>query len=104
MCKAGHICYLNALEDDPVFNNDTAGNLTIITYGDLCHPGYYCDKGTSHMQECPQGTYNKDYGGDSIMSCLDCDPGKYCNGTAQIDITGSLFCFSLMFFMGTRGQ
>ena len=52
------------------------------------------------MQECPQGTYNKDYGGDSIMSCLDCDPGKYCNGTAQIDITGSLFCFSLMFFYG----
>lgn len=38
-CLAGHICYEGALADDPVYNNDASGNLTIITYGDTCHPG-----------------------------------------------------------------
>ena len=87
-CKAGHICYLNALDDDPVYNNDTSGGKTIILYGDSCHPGYYCEEGTATMQACPMGTYRKNYGGTSIDSCTDCDPGKYCNTTAQTDVTG----------------
>ena len=32
MCKAGHICYGRALNDDPVYN-DGADNTTQVTYG-----------------------------------------------------------------------
>ncbi|CAC5381825.1 unnamed protein product [Mytilus coruscus] len=88
-CKAGHICYGNALSDDPVYNNDTAGNKTIITYGDTCHPGYYCLAGTAVMTPCPRGTYNPDRGGTSeAAACLPCDPGTYCNDTALTDVSG----------------
>ena len=87
-CKAGHICYLNALSNDPVYNNDSTGNLTIITYGDRCHPGYYCPEGTTYMVPCPEGTYREHYGGRSESECTICDPGKYCNGTGNIAVTG----------------
>ena len=90
MCKAGHICYGSATDDDPVYNNDTAGNKTIILYGDLCWPGYYCPQGTSLMVECPRGTYNPDKGGVSAeAACKPCDAGQYCNGTALTAVTGS---------------
>jgi hypothetical protein len=39
VCLEGHICYGRALADDPVFNNDTSGNKTVITWGDTCHKG-----------------------------------------------------------------
>jgi hypothetical protein len=89
-CKAGHICYGNALSDDPVFNNDTAGNKTAITYGDTCHAGYYCLAGTAVMTPCPRGTYNPDRGGISeSAACKPCDPGKYCNDTALTEVSGN---------------
>ena len=95
MCKAGHICYGLALYDDPVYNNDTSGNKTAILWGDTCHPGYYCPQGTSVMVACPRGTYNPDRSGTSeAASCKQCDPGKYCNGTALTEVTGQyLLCF-----------
>ena len=89
-CKAGHICYSNALNVDPVYNNDSSSG-KIVHYGDRCHPGYYCEEGTSHMQECPAGTYRQFYSGQSVADCQDCDAGKYCNSTAQTDVTGLYF-------------
>jgi len=92
-CKAGHICYGNALIEDPVYNDDPSGNKTIITYGDLCHPGKYCPQGASAMIDCPRGTYNPDKGGVSeLLSCKPCDPGKYCNGTALTAVSGKAVC------------
>lgn len=91
-CAAGHICYGKALSKDPVFNNDTSGNKTLITYGNSCDPGYYCPKGTSVMIECPQGTYNPDRSGKSVANCLPCDPGYYCNTTAMTVSTGTAKC------------
>ena len=89
MCRQGHICYARALIEDPVYNNDPSGNKTIITYGDLCHPGKYCPQGSSAMIDCPRGSYNPDRGGVSeALACKQCDPGKYCNGTALTAITG----------------
>ena len=87
-CKAGHICYLNALDDDPVYNNDSSSGLTIITWGDRCHPGYYCPEGTTYMIPCPEGTYRQYYSGASVSDCTICDPGKYCEGTNNTGVTG----------------
>ena len=99
VCTTGHICYENALSADPVYNNDPTGNLIIITYGDRCHPGNYCPAGTSIMIACPQGTYNQYYSGTSeSASCTPCDPGKYCNGTALTEVTGTRLIFFFFFF------
>ncbi|WAR09797.1 hypothetical protein MAR_034873 [Mya arenaria] len=87
-CKAGHICYLNALDDDPVYNNDSSGGLTIITYGDRCHPGFYCPEGTTYMIPCPEGTYRGSYSGKAESDCTTCDPGKYCAGVNNTAATG----------------
>ncbi|XP_023933458.1 uncharacterized protein LOC106181652, partial [Lingula anatina] len=87
-CKAGHICYESALDDDPVFNNDTAGNKTIILWGDRCPAGHYCLQGTAEPTPCPRGTYNPDKGGASIAACLDCDPGTYCAAAGLTHVSG----------------
>ena len=57
VCAAGHICYERAESPDPVYNNDTDSNNTVVTYGDQCEAGYYCPAGTSFMIECPIGTF-----------------------------------------------
>lgn len=92
-CKAGHICYLNALIIDPVYNDDPRDNKTIITYGDLCAAGYYCPEGTTSMQACPLGTYYPSTGATAESDCLPCDPGYYCNDTALSSVSGmASFC------------
>ena len=87
-CDAGHICYSNAIISDGVYNLDPADNKTIITFGDLCHPGYYCPKGTTFMHLCPLGTYNPVQGASAEADCLPCDPGKYCNDSAITAVSG----------------
>lgn len=89
-CRAGHICYGSALSIDPVFNNDTSNNNTILLYGDSCHPGYYCPEGTAIMIPCPRGTYSPDRLLKAESECKSCDPGKYCNGTALTAPTGKV--------------
>lgn len=89
-CKAGHICFKNALNDDPVYNDDVSSNKTIVTYGDVCAAGHYCPAGTALMIPCPRGTYNPDRGGISeILACKPCPAGSYCNGTGLSAVTGT---------------
>ena len=88
VCKAGHICFGGALIPDPVYNDDPTGNKTLITYGDLCHAGFYCPAGTAVMIACPRGTYNPDIGKSALSDCLPCDPGYYCADTNLTATTG----------------
>ena len=85
------ICYLTAIESEPVFNNDSTSGLTIVTYGDRCQPGYCCPQGTPSMVPCPQGTYRAVYAGKGESDCTICHPGKFFNRTANIAVTGMFF-------------
>ncbi|XP_064629316.1 zonadhesin-like [Lineus longissimus] len=88
-CLAGHICFLNALADEPVFNNNTEGNRTLILWGDQCQPGHFCPEGALMMIPCPKGTYNAYFRGVSEEnSCKVCNPGQYCNTTGLERPTG----------------
>ena len=78
VCLAGHVCFGNALINDPVYNDNPAGNKTIVLYGDLCHAGFYCPAGTSLMIPCPIGTYRANTLGETLSDCTPCDPGQYC--------------------------
>ena len=88
-CRAGHICFLLATLADPVYNNDTTGDLTVITFGDICDPGKYCPEGTSTMVDCPRGTYNPSFGVGDVAGCTPCDPGHFCNTSGLVEMSGT---------------
>ena len=45
----------------------------------VCPKGKYCPEGTGAPLNCPAGTYNDEYGAESLDECLPCPVGKYCN-------------------------
>lgn len=56
-----------------------------------CNPGYYCPPGTEHATQypCPAGSYNPLPTQDSILDCLMCPPGQYCEGQGLSEPTGN---------------
>ncbi|CDW74865.1 cast multi-domain protein [Stylonychia lemnae] len=52
-----------------------------------CPPGYYCPAGTQYKNQypCPAGKYQPLTG---QYTCIDCDPGKYCNQTGLSQVKG----------------
>lgn len=47
----------------------------------ICPRGYYCPEGTGlDWRSCPAGTYSDRFGLYMEKQCMDCDPGKYCDG------------------------
>ena len=63
-------------------------NPSMESYGDICPAGSYCPKGTHTPILCPVGTYLNTTGASSILMCLDCDPGMYCDTAGQTSVTG----------------
>lgn len=82
-CDAGFWCLEGALEPDP-----TDG----IT-GLKCPKGYYCTTGcrtaTACPISCPDGYYNPEEMAKSVVSCLECIPGDFCDGTGSEDTSGN---------------
>ncbi|XP_051895656.1 multiple epidermal growth factor-like domains protein 11 [Pristis pectinata] len=56
----------------------------------ICSPGHYCPSGTGSKDKfpCPRGTYNRQSGRISILDCVPCDAGHYCEQVGQEDVTG----------------
>ncbi|KAK2153848.1 hypothetical protein LSH36_283g03001 [Paralvinella palmiformis] len=81
-CPQGYYCQVNSsnYQDTP------------------CQPGYYCPNGTmdSHQYPCPPGTYNSMLYADSVLDCLPCPGGLYCEGQANTvpsgNCTGGWYC------------
>jgi len=48
-----------------------------------CPPGYYCPAGSYRALNCLPGTYNQQYGLESVSDCLSCPPGYYCGAGAN---------------------
>ncbi|XP_038634722.1 multiple epidermal growth factor-like domains protein 11 [Scyliorhinus canicula] len=56
----------------------------------ICAPGHYCPRGTGSQDKfpCPKGTYNSLSGRTSILDCMPCDAGRYCEQAGQENVTG----------------
>ena len=72
-CSAGWFCPNGSAVAEPVGSFPDNGP---------CPAGYYCPSGATMPIECPVGTYRPSEGGSSLASCLNCQPGYYCAGTA----------------------
>ncbi|ESO92000.1 hypothetical protein LOTGIDRAFT_73113, partial [Lottia gigantea] len=72
-CPAGYYCY---------------GNTTYYT-PNSCPEGFYCPENTTDPNQypCPPGTFNNKTEQTVLGSCLPCIPGKYCQGTGNINPT-----------------
>ena len=57
----------------------------------ICPEGFYCPAGTKYSKEnpCPISKYNPNQAQSSAASCLDCDPGKYCDKKGADSVGGS---------------
>lgn len=60
-----------------------------MTSGTECKRGFYCPPGTDRQFACAEGTFNNYTRQIYNSSCLGCNPGKYCNPTAQTVPTGN---------------
>ncbi len=63
-------------------------NTNLSYIGNICPKGYYCEEGSITPQPCPAGTFNSEYGSDSLSDCSSCTPGYYCEGTGNPAPTG----------------
>ena len=81
-CPKGYFC--------PTGTSDYTAN--------ICPVGHYCPEGTKFSNEypCPEGTYNSREGITEQSECVQCTPGKYCQGTGNSaptnDCDGGYFC------------
>ena len=48
-----------------------------------CPVGHYCPEGSGTPTPCLRGTYTNTPGNANISQCVQCDAGKYCNGTGK---------------------
>ncbi len=84
LCDPGFLCFGGSSSRAPTDN----------VMGRPCKPGTYCVSGALQEQECPQGTFNPDYGRGECYNCTagyvcdevnmtstngkECPPGFYC--------------------------
>lgn len=64
----------------------------------LCDPGHYCPAGSTTAQEvqCPLGTYNAFFGGDSVGACGECPAGYVCDlaTVTPADCGAGMYCLN----------
>ncbi|CEM37955.1 unnamed protein product [Vitrella brassicaformis CCMP3155] len=55
-----------------------------------CDAGHYCPEGTqlSNQYACPIGTYNSQNQTKSIVGCVPCDPGNFCDSAGSDSVQG----------------
>lgn len=78
LCYSGYYCISGSIKPNP-YNE---------TYGAICPPGHYCPAGSDYPERCPTGTYQPYFGRTNDSECIQCKPGKYCNGTGLATWTG----------------
>ena len=78
-CLAGYYCDLGAILPNP----------TDGVTGDICLLGHYCPEGSTDPIPCPIGTFAPVNGSMSLMDCLTCSPGEYCDSTGLSQPIGS---------------
>ena len=77
-CSAGYFCLAGASTSQP---ND---NIT----GSVCPKGAYCPSGSESPTLCPPGTFSNNTNSESILNCLSCSPGSFCQGYGNTAPTG----------------
>ncbi|XP_070551431.1 multiple epidermal growth factor-like domains protein 6 [Ptychodera flava] len=87
-CIEGYYCQLRAINPNPV--NES--------YGDICPSGNFCPEGSSQPTPCDAGTYQPYIARSNESDCLQCSPGKFCNGTGLSDESG--LCYEGFYCMG----
>ncbi|XP_077985306.1 uncharacterized protein LOC144439946 [Glandiceps talaboti] len=87
-CLAGYYCQLRAIDPNP--SNES--------YGDICPSGYYCPEGSPDPIDCDSGTYQPYTLRTNESDCLQCSPGKFCNGTGLSAESG--FCYEGFYCTG----
>ncbi|XP_072885876.1 uncharacterized protein [Hemitrygon akajei] len=81
LCDPGCVCLLRATTSCP------SDNIT----GYLCPPGHYCPQGSGYGIRCPAGTFGPRGGLSSVMECVLCTPGFYCDMEGLASPTGPCF-------------
>ncbi|XP_059812735.1 multiple epidermal growth factor-like domains protein 6 [Hypanus sabinus] len=81
LCDPGCVCLLRATTSCP------SDNIT----GYLCPPGHYCPQGSGYGIRCPAGTFGPRDGLSSVMECVLCTPGFYCDMEGLASPTGPCF-------------
>ncbi|EDV25654.1 uncharacterized protein TRIADDRAFT_55968 [Trichoplax adhaerens] len=76
-CQSGYYCILKAILPNPLGES----------YGSICPPGAYCPINSSAPTLCPPGTYQPLQMQPALSNCLSCDPGYYCQGYGNINMT-----------------
>eukprot|EP00347_Sterkiella_histriomuscorum_P024098 403332318 len=68
-CTAGHLCYGETNRKHPTDYQ--------VHHGEICPKGHYCEEGSSISTPCPLGSYNANYGAESINQCLLCPENTF---------------------------
>lgn len=82
-CFAGYYCLKSSKNPFPV-KNLAASNFTFRYYNDLCPPGFYCEEGTTHPENCPAGTFSTLGGVGNASECEACPAGRYCSFSGPV--------------------
>ena len=75
-CAAGYYCLGGNAQQNPLLENDAAGDLI----GDICPIGKYCSYNLIHQMDCPDGFFSSVTG---LARCSTCPMGKFCNEVAS---------------------
>ena len=89
LCKPGRYCDQNSTSYVDMWTNRVCPAGTECPEGmdrvpdlvqDRCRKGHYCPRGDVNPfpQQCPNGTFNAEYGLKQVSECQDCTPGYYC--------------------------
>eukprot|EP00347_Sterkiella_histriomuscorum_P018896 403343756 len=68
-CTAGYLCYGETNRKHPTEYQ--------VHHGEICPKGHYCEEGSSIATPCPLGSYNANYGAESINQCLLCPENTF---------------------------
>ena len=65
-------------------NLTASTNFTFDYYNDRCPPGYFCESGTTHPENCPVGTFSTKGGIANASGCQPCQAGRYCSSSGPV--------------------